>query len=295
MTSWNRWAKAATVLGFAGVAMLGLTAQPEKPKTSAADLPEASELFERHIEAIGGRDAVFAEKTRVVTGTYEGPPFTGIVKLRVWAEAPDKMHMQLVEPLGRQLDLYYDGEVTWQQDSTSNNGEPVAVTGPQRVEIIEAADFFGESNYANRYSAIETIGTATFDGKDYYAVRATSQFGRTRRLFFEKESGLFSAEQSPIVTQDKDGKVITVPMEILIFDYQDVGDGVLYPRTQSQKIPGPGGGKVLMKFLDVKVDTGEHHDFSPPPEVAEAYRAAMAAAEAAAANQPTDDPAKQGG
>ncbi|MEZ6318944.1 MAG: hypothetical protein R3B49_09360 [Phycisphaerales bacterium] len=273
-TKARRWLAAGATLGVAAVAMLGLGNQPAG---TPQDLPEASAIFDRHIEALGGHDAVFAQKTRKIEGLYEGTPFTGTARLKVWAEAPNKLHMQIAQPLGMQLDLYYDGEVTWQQI----DGVASPVFGARRVEIIEASDFYGEANYKDRYTKVETIGTAKLGDKEYYAVKATSQFGRDRRLFFDRQTGLFSAEQSPIVIEGADGKSKTVAMEIMISDYQAVaGTSTIYPRLQEQRIPGEAGGKVTMTFKDVQVDTGEKHDFSPPADVAQAFRDGMEKAEA---------------
>lgn len=276
----TRWALSGTLIGLAlawaaGPAMAQQDAPDAKP--AEADLPSAEEIFERHVEAIGGREAVFAQKTRYIEGTYEGAPFSAKARMKVWSEAPNKLHLQIAEPLGLQLDLYYDGEVTWQ----SISGEAVALTGPRRVEIIEAADFFGEANYKDRYASYEIIGTAKLGDKEYYAVKAVSHFGRTRRLFFDTETGLFSAEQSPIIITGKDGKPKTVAMEILIHDYRDVGGGVLYPSSQEQRIPGEEEGTVVMRFQNVQIDTGEKHDFSPPADVAAEYHRLQAEFEAA--------------
>lgn len=256
-----------TVLGVMTVALLGLSAavlgagrQPE-----AATPPTAEEVFERHIEAIGGRDAVFAQKRRRIEGTYQGPGFNGIARLKLWADAPDRMMISVQEPLGLNLTVGYTGEYGWEH---TKGQAPRAVIGPRYVELIDAADFYGEANYKGRYKEIEMLGASDMAGKKCWVVRAVSHAGRQRQLFFDQATGLFAAERSTLVRANGEGSFDTKIIEVILTGYKDFG-GVLYPTHQEQRIIGEDG-VIILDYRSVRMDTADEHDYRPPAEHREA-------------------------
>ena len=252
-----------TVLGVMTVALLGLSTallgaarQPE-----AAPAPTAEEVFERHIEAIGGREAVFAQKRRRIEGTYQGPGFNGIARLKLWADAPDQMQIHIQEPLGQDMKVSFTGEYGWEH---MKGQAPKAVVGPRYVELIDAADFYGESNYKDRYKEIEMLGAGDIAGKRCWVVRAVSHLGRQRQLFFDQDTGLFAAERSTIVRADGAGSFETKIIEVVLTGYKDFG-GVLYPTHQEQRIIGDEG-LIILDYRSVRMDTSDEFDYLPPAE-----------------------------
>lgn len=252
-----------TVLGLMTVALLGLSAallgagrQPE-----AATPPTAEEVFERYIEAIGGREAVFAQKRRRIEGTYEGPGFNGIARLKLWADAPNKMQVTIQEPLGNSLTVTYGGEYGWEQPK---GAPPRLVVGPRYVELLDSADFYGEANYKQRYKEYEVLGSTDFAGTTCWVVRSVSHAGRQRQLLFDRETGLFVAERSTIVRADGEGSFDTKVIEVHLSDYKDFG-GVLYPTRQVQRVIGEEG-EISLHYRSVRVDTDDEHEYRPPAE-----------------------------
>lgn len=232
------------------------TAQAEQPETKAEELPSADELFERHIEAIGGREAVFAQTSRRISGIYEGPPFDFAVRLTIWQDAPDRFHLRLAEPAGATMDIGYDGEVGWRHVSGSS---AQALTGQDLSELRQTADFYGEANYKDRYPQRQTFRKTTIADREVYLVAVKTVDEREIVVMFDVESGLFSGTRTKFV--DPAGAVRE--MISLISEYEDAG-GVLYPRRIEQLIGGLEK-RITYQYRSVELNVdNSDHDYSMP-------------------------------
>ncbi|MFI4898044.1 MAG: hypothetical protein ACIARR_09480, partial [Phycisphaerales bacterium JB059] len=218
----------------------------------------ADELFERHIEAIGGRDAVFAQTSRRITGIYEGPPFDFAVRLTIWQDAPDNFHLRLAEPAGASMDIGYDGETGWRYVSGSS---AQALSGQDLTELRQTADFYGEANYKERYPRRQTFRQTTVADRSVYLVAVQTEDGREIVVMFDVESGLFAGTRTKFV----DPAGATREMISLISEYEDAG-GVLYPRRIEQLIGGLEK-RIVYKYRTVEVNVdNDNHDYSMPSD-----------------------------
>jgi len=257
--------------GFAGAALAlllsgGVLAQdgaadtPQERPTEAIDqatLPTADELFEKHIEAIGGREAIFAQRSRRIRGVYSGPPFGDLpARVTIWQDAPDRFHMRLAQPAGGSMDIGYDGTTGWRLNSGQS---PTESTGQDLVELQQTADFFGEANYKARYETRRTIGTAAFAGTEVYVVAAVMHDGREIYIMFDQTTGLFTGTRASFVdANDAKREIISI-----ISDYQEAS-GVLYPRRIEQLIGGLEK-RISYEYRSVVVDgEDDGHDYSMP-------------------------------
>lgn len=242
---------------------------PGVPRQASPDLPDAASIFERHIEAIGGRDKVFSITNRRITGTYTGTPFEFRANVRIWWESDGRFHQRVSEPAGLRFDFHVNGDYTW---ATWQDGEPVALGGLQRLELLDTADFYGEANYENRYKSIETVGSARADGRPIYVVQAVTHADRPHRLFFDQETGLLVGTQVPAMT---DGGRIR-EMTLRISDYKDFG-GVLYPTRMHQQVAGIDSRNVY-HFTAISVNADEPHDYEVPEKIKREWDEARARA-----------------
>jgi len=266
-----------TMLAFGLLAVAGMPAMAqdgeaaETPDSTPVEAtPTAEEVFERYVEAIGGRDAVFSLTHRKITGTYRGAPFRSGARITLWQEAPNKSHFRLAEPLGMTYEVLYDGETAWEK----TNGVAVEQSEASAVETIEVADFYGESNYQERYAEMEVVGTATLTMGDNgetveaWVLEVVSTNGRERRMMFAKESGLFMAEESKLASDP------TQTVRVVLDQYRDAG-GVLYPMRQRQQVVGTQIGAEIL-YKEVSTEPFEH-DFGPPSDLAPAAEPAESA------------------
>lgn len=244
------------------------------------DLPDAASIFERHIEAIGGRDKVFSITNRRITGTYTGAPFEFRANVRIWWESDGRFHQRVSEPAGLRFDFHVNGDYTW---ATRQGGEPTVLGGLQRLELLDTADFYGEANYEKRYKSIETVGAARAEGRPIYVVQAVTHADRPHRLFFDQETGLLVGTQVPAMT---DGGRIR-EMTLRISDYKDFG-GVLYPTRMHQQVAGLETRNVY-HFTAITVNTDDPHDYEVPEQIRQEWDEAKARAQQAR-EQEAEDP-----
>ncbi|MEZ6243675.1 MAG: hypothetical protein R3B57_11615 [Phycisphaerales bacterium] len=223
-----------------------------------SDLPTAEDLFERHIAAAGGHDKIYAQKNRRIIGVFEGPPFKFPARLTTWLEAPDKLRSHIAEPAGRSIDIGYDGKTAWRQ---MEDGPVVILDESAAANLRDAADFYGQANYKNRYMSIKTIGVGQLLGRSVYIVRAVWPSGVAEQVIFDRDSGYYVGVQYSIPTKEgSEVQILTV-----VDAYEDFG-GAKYPTKITQMTPE---GKVLAKYeyRNVRVDVDDgFDDYSPPAD-----------------------------
>jgi len=237
------------------------TAQPAAGEQAPAEnLPEAAGLFERHIEALGGRDAVFAVKNRRLKGVYSGIPFLFPVRMEVWHDAPDKFRLRLDEPAGRSIEVRYNGDTGWRMISGSGVEQ---LEGVSLRELIDTADFYGQSNYKDRYEAIETVASGEVEGVSVYIVKATWENGHVQFLFFNTETGLFSGSRYATIGPDGSAREVV----IMVDQYTEIDGGVKYPKRVRQLLAGePEPIVMTYKSIEFNVDDGHAEYGEPDPE-----------------------------
>ncbi len=221
-----------------------------------ASLPEAESLFETHIEKIGGREKVFAQKNRRIYGVFEGQPFKFAARLTTWMDAPDKMRTKISEPAGTTIEIGFDGETAWRHVA---GRDAALLEGEAEDATRDAADFHGQANYKDRYISIRTIGSGELLGRSVYIVRAAWPSGKTEHVLFDRDSGLYVGVQYTIPTDDGKGRDILT----IVDGYKPFG-GVLYPTTITQ-MTTDGGVLAKYTYRDVEVDVDDGFDDYGPP------------------------------
>jgi hypothetical protein len=249
--------------GLASTAVAQSSPQLGTPEASGDESVTPESIFERHIEVIGGRGAVFNIRNRVISGTYEGDPFKFPARLRIIGEAPNKMVWEAFEPAGQGVRMVYNGELGWREASTgvgpTQNGW---IIGPPLVDLVEAADFWGESNYKERYVELELLGTTDFYGTTCYAVRGVRrEGGKNHVLMFSIQSGLFVGSRTAVLHASGESR----PLDVRLENYEEFG-GVLYPTRMVQQFRGDTTASVF-EFSRVRVNVDEQFNWNPPVEM----------------------------
>ncbi|TVQ63613.1 MAG: hypothetical protein EA378_01640 [Phycisphaerales bacterium] len=209
---------------------------PEVAPTTAGDaLPSPQDLFERHIEAIGGRDKVFAPTTRRLTGRFEMVPSqpggqTFRARLQMVQEAPDKLRFELNVPGQPSIVTVFDGEIGW---ASSSEGRYEIVLGPQLIDLALSAQFYGEADYEKRYAAFGDVERVMVNDEPAYRVAYQTRFGKPGAVIFDAESGLATVFQTVQSVGEEQGMML-----VQLEDYRPVGDdGPLFPRRVVQTTP----------------------------------------------------------
>lgn len=235
-------------------------APAERPKEAAQpvrqteNLPTAESLFEKHIAAIGGMDALKAEKNRLVRATYLGPGRIGEGALRVLRVAPNKLFQTLEIPGIITQEVWCNGEEGWMRDT--NNGTN-KLKGDALVEFKRQADFLGEANYKVRYKEIKTLYGEKFGDADAFAVKAVPTEGKERTIYFDAKTGFIIGFRMP-GSGGPDTDMVTT-----LSDYKKFGE-VMQP-VKSVTKQGPGETVITIKKIDSNLSAMPSTE--PPDEV----------------------------
>lgn len=232
--------------GVGGVAFAG-TIQPDEA------LPSPESLFQKHIEAIGGDAAIRAHTTRRIVGVVEFPQADAQVFLEMFQEAPDKLYMRVDNGLGDATETVYDGEVAWMK-----KGSEPAVKFPvdKAAPIIDTAAFYGEADYASRYTSMKTMPKERFGEVMSWPVEVTSKTGRKARVLFDPDSGRILGT---------DGEAAPGVMQRVFFrDYKEV-EGVMAPQTLVQ-VTGENQAVLRYRTFEVNIKP-EREYFDRPSEL----------------------------
>jgi len=235
----------------------------EKPKEPAKDqpaskpaeeLPTAEALFEKHIAAIGGMDALKGEKNRLVRATYIGPGSIGEGSLRVLRVAPNKFYQTLEVPGVVSQEVWCNGEEGWMRDT--NNGTN-KLKSEALIEFKRQSDFLGEANYKMRYKEIKTLSSEKFGAIDAFVVKAVPKEGRERTIYFDAKTGFIIGIRMVGGAGPESDAVTTIS------DYKDF-NGIMQP-TKTVTKAGPGETTIIIKKIDSNLTAMPSTE--PPDEV----------------------------
>ena len=158
-----------------------------KRDSSFKSSPEADQIMERYIKAIGGREALRRLKNRVSVGvcTYPFQSLTG--KVTIYEEAPYKRSMQIEIPNLGTTKVVFDGKRGWTQNSMMGFFE---YKGPMLSALRREFDFYKIVKYRELYS--EIIYRGAFDSSDgkVDVLEVVTSDGSRDELHFDTKTGL---------------------------------------------------------------------------------------------------------
>jgi len=157
------------------------------PHSSRASIaPDAREVVERYLHAVGGRDAFMRERSTHVKGTLSAFALEGHVE--GWSERPDKSaSVTQIGPLT--LREGNDGAVSWQVDQ---NGK-VSRRDGKELEEAQASSYFENDLWLmddQGGGAVRRMGNERDSAGRYVVLEVAPPVGRARRLWFDEKSGL---------------------------------------------------------------------------------------------------------
>jgi len=226
----------------------------DKPAAAAKEaLPSAESIFEKYIEATGGKEAYKKIKTVVLKGSVEMMGMA--IEVTTYKAEPNLMLTETnISEMGKVL-VGFDGKNAWSLNP---------MMGPSLLQGAEAdalkASSVREDEWKTRYSKFETVGVETVEGEECYKVAVTAKNGTNAANFFSKKSGLL------VMTSGKaNTEMGEIESQVIFKDYRKVGDLVLMP---FQIINSDAGMSMPITFSEIKVNVDlPKSTFEPPPEV----------------------------
>jgi len=255
---------AAVLVLAMGVPVIGQDSKPpqpapaEKPAESTGqeaqqDLPAADSLFEKHIAAVGGLEAMKAERNRLVRAKFTAPGGAVEGSLRVIRVAPNKMARITEIPGVMTQEVWFNGEDAWVRDTEKGTRR---MQGEELAEAKFEADILGDCNYKARYREVKTMSREKFAGIDAFSVKATTPEGKVRTLYFDATAGFIIGVRSTT----KEGAEALVVMS----DYKKFGE-TLHPAKSAMSRGGFDVGTITITQIDTNLSVPP--TVNPPDEV----------------------------
>lgn len=230
-------------------ALMGLLIVPALSNTAFAQALTAEQVVEKHLAAIGGREALTKITSRRATGVMViATPMGDLTgSLEMSAKAPNKMRADIRVDLSAMgagemvMAQLFDGTTGWSLNSMQGNSQ----TSGDQLES-QKNNFFPTPllKYKELGHTLSLAPKAQVNGKDAYVVVATPKTGPAVQMYFDTESFLLVRTVSRITSAELgQTEQVSDPS-----DYRTI-DGVKVAFTMTQTA---GGQAVTMKFNKVE-------------------------------------------
>jgi outer membrane lipoprotein-sorting protein len=224
---------------------------------SAQALPSATEVLDRHVKAIGGRDAVMAITSVEQKGTLDLAAMGISAELVVAAAKPNKMAMSMSIPGMGEMQQGFNGEIAWDNNPMSG---PRLAEGEELTNRKESSSFmesFGVFDPA-RFTSMEVVEKTTFAGEEAYKVKMVRKVGPVSNEYFSVGSGLRIGSQTTAVSPMGE-----IEINAVVSDYKEFG-GIKMPTKMAQSQAGQ---DIVMTFSNISFNTVKDDAFAIPEAV----------------------------
>ncbi|MFT5051573.1 MAG: hypothetical protein ACI8QZ_002992 [Chlamydiales bacterium] len=246
----------------------------------AHSLPNAEDLLDGHVQAIGGERALLALTSRVSRGKLAvkmgGHDFVASIEER--AVAPNKIHTSIGGDFFNQVTVC-DGERGWEWrpghghgDASQGDGSGTTafLKGSQKTRLIDKSRFNAALNWHDGFAQVKTVGLAEVDGAPAYEVQMTRLDDEQYANFYDKETGrLVKRVRNTSTAMDQMGMVV------FYRDYREF-DNVWVATTVHAELnsPSQGEGTQTWTFSEIEHNTKISKPlFDVPEELMEAEHA----------------------
>ena len=222
----------------------------EESSANAAAMPNAAQILDHYVQALGGEQAVHKYSSRVEKGTLNGfgPP----APVEVFAKAPDA-RVTVVHTQRGDTVTAYNGQNGWM----SGMGPTRPITGGELDNEKRNADFYFAADIAKNFQQVN-VGhhMEKVEDHDAYVLIARNPDHAPVRFYFDKDSGLLLREMRFVETP-----LGRNPSQVDYADYRDA-DGVKLPYQWTIARPG---GRFTIKIDNVQENAQiDESRFAPP-------------------------------
>jgi len=209
------------------VVLLAATATP----LLAQPTPTPAEIIARHVAAIGGADALASVTSVRQTGVMSMAAMGLSGESVALFTLPNKNSTKVVLGGIGEVETGTDGTVAW---SINPMQGPRVLEAEELAQTKESADFLGQMLLLpDRFSSIESEGTADFAGEKAYRLKFVSKAtGTITHRFFSVASGFLIGTASTTVTA-----MGSIEAQVTFADYKAF-NGIKFP-TKAETSIGP--------------------------------------------------------
>ena len=200
----------------------------------------ADQVVEKHLAAMGGREALGKVTSRKATGTITvgtpGGDITGPVE--IYSKVPNKTRLYVVldlTPMGMNdkmtIDQKFDGTTGWALNTLQGDKQ---ITGNQLDNMKNAMFPNPLLNYKATGTTVELLPNETFLGKSLVVLKITPKVGSVSKLFLDPDTYLAVRTSGTVNSPEMGGDVEQVSEAS---DYRTV-DGLKIPFKTVQSAGG---------------------------------------------------------
>ncbi|HEY5913718.1 MAG TPA: hypothetical protein VJA21_24280 [Verrucomicrobiae bacterium] len=219
------------------------------------DLPSPETLLQRHIDALGGADALRKARSLTFKGKVSLPLVNAKAPIEFLFQAPDRFLCQfryhhaffgfLKVPLvaKRQAECGYDGTNGWILDF-DRKLEPLY--GTDEAFFRGLLFNFSPLCFSRNFTLTRTLDIERFADRDCYRVLVVFPFGEHAFEFYDVKNGLLAGTVYPFETDDD-----VVNVQTTYSDFRPVGGGLRLPFRISPRV---GGQDYTIEATEVRTD-----------------------------------------
>ena len=218
-------------------------------------LPPAEQLTARHVEAIGGRDAVLRPLASRSTGTFEMAAAGLRGELVIVTEAPNRTVTRITLPGMDDMLSGFDGEVGWSLEPMAG---PRLLSGGELDVARENANALVAVRDPSLFQSMQTIERAASAGQPCYRVRLVWQSGRETDDCYHVETGLLIES-----TEEVESPIGMIHVVTTLSDYRDFG-GIMFP---TRTVLAMMGAEQILTITTVEFEDIDTSVIEPPEEI----------------------------
>jgi hypothetical protein len=248
--------KLGRALPLGCVLVVAFAAQVDAQQKAETRLPSAQSILDRHIAAVGGRDAIKAHSSVKATGSISVPANGLSGTVEIFAARPNKSLSKLTIAGIGEVSEGYDGTVAW--SSTPMTG-PMLATGEELTQKAFDANFDRALGVAARYDAVKTLERTTFEGRPVYKIALTRKGdGGDDIELYDVETGL---KAGSII--ERKSPMGTIAITFAWSDYKKFGD-LLQASVLKQTASGV---QIVTTFTSIDYDNVDPSVFELPVQI----------------------------
>jgi hypothetical protein len=244
----------------AGFLVLCLAVPTPARSQAAAKLPSTSEVLQRYVEAVGGKDALLRHKSMTVHGRYQVPAAKLDLETVIYTK-DGKLLWTAILPNGKTASSGYDGQIAWDLDGS---GTATVHRGDEAKSVARDADMYYHLHVMDYFKSFDVVGIQEFNGRPCYHLKGVNNWGRINEHFYDEQNGLLLGYAFNTAWRGGKGDA-TETFE----DYKDFG-GVLMPTKATSR---DGDDLAITLTTSVTYDDVDDSVFALPEAVKKAAAA----------------------
>jgi len=226
----------------------------------AGDLKSADEVINKYIEAIGGRKALDAVKTRRITGKNSmGPGME--MPMVIEHKKPNKVRIEFTFQ-GQTAVQAFDGEIGWYTMPFAGKTDPEKMPQEQIEQFKTQSDADGPLvDYAKKGHKVEFVDKEDLEGTEVYKLKVTKKDESVEYYFIDAEYFL------PIkVKGTRKMQGTELEFEVTPSDYKKVGGLMIAHKVTQQAVGMPMQSTLTFDKIEINVDIPDSRFAMPKAE-----------------------------